>query len=558
MGLTAKMRDFIVDVYELNPAFFEARLEKAKVWIPESQIMMKRVICEQSFAIVAPTGGGKTVMGQLTAVQLSQRCLFLVPMRRLAKRHQKLFEAIGSKLPTRVIIGETPVKKRIWDNHDERVIFATGQVVMEELKKNPELLKNFGHVIFDEFHNAATGTHAYSQIAVRAKMENLSRIGLSASPGNSKEKIGQAMKNCCLDRIYNIAMPVTRQIASIIHVEELPGKIIGRHRYLEELIQNEMTRCAYIFNYQARAKLGVSVFVDPKKHLGYKEIKKFREGLLEYMPNTAIGENYNLFEDKASVGQLLSTLREYEVWAHVYDLVHNESYEAFRNYYQETLVPSTAGYAIRMVKRGRMADLIDLTQNAVHPKMHLLLKMMESLQRRGMQAINFVANKATAMGCHAFLQTNNVTSNTMLGGGTMKGIDQEAALEAIEDKRVQILNATTVVREGFDLSVDCVINYNPPKSSIDLIQRSGRAGRHDKPAEIIYLATAEERVKIYAADRNVRRMKLAELSQFAGSLFPQEFNPEEVFLGDDLEIGEIEEEVYLPPVMAAGSQPNLF
>lgn len=76
MGLTAKMRDFVVDVYQLNPAFFEARLEKAKVWIPQSQIMMKRIICEESFAIVAPTGGGKTVMGQLTAVQLSRRCLF--------------------------------------------------------------------------------------------------------------------------------------------------------------------------------------------------------------------------------------------------------------------------------------------------------------------------------------------------------------------------------------------------------------------------------------------------------------------------------------------------
>lgn len=170
MGITAKMRDFIVDVYELNPAFFEARLEKAKVWIPQSQAMMKRIICEESFAIVAPTGGGKTVMGQLTAVQLSRRCLFLVPMRRLAKRHQRLFEAIGSKLPTRVIIGETPVKKRIWDNPDERVIFATGQVVVEELKRNPDLLKNFGYVIFDEFHNAATGNHPYSQIAVQAKV----------------------------------------------------------------------------------------------------------------------------------------------------------------------------------------------------------------------------------------------------------------------------------------------------------------------------------------------------------------------------------------------------
>ncbi len=553
MGITAKMRDFIVDVYELNPAFFEARLEKAKVWIPQSQAMMKRIICEESFAIVAPTGGGKTVMGQLTAVQLSRRCLFLVPMRRLAKRHQRLFEAIGSKLPTRVIIGETPVKKRIWDNPDERVIFATGQVVVEELKRNPDLLKNFGYVIFDEFHNAATGNHPYSQIAVQAKVGQLPRIGLSASPGNNQERVAKAMKNCCLEKIHNIPIPVTRQIGSIIHVEELPSSIIGKHLFFEELIQNEITRCAYIFNYQAKARLGFSVGLNPNKHLGYKDIKKFRDALLEYMPEKGVGQNYHLFEDQSSVGQLLSTLREYEVWAHAYDLVHNESYEAFQAYYLETIVPSTARFAIRMVKLGRMASLINLTKDAVHPKMFLLLKVIESLQRRGMQAINFVANKATAMGCQAYLQANQISSNTMLGGGTMKGLEQEAALESIEDKTVQILNATTVVREGFDLSVDCVINYNPPKSSIDLIQRSGRAGRHERPAEIIYLATAEERIKIYAADRNVRRMKLAELSQFYGSAHFDKHDPEEVALPEDAA-----PEVSPPSSSTAVFQPNLF
>lgn len=534
MALSALVSDF-VNVYGLNKTFFASQAQKARIWIPEAQKIMKRIICEQNFAVVAPTGGGKTVMGQLAPVQLSRRCLFIVPMRRLAKRHQKLFEAIGSKIHTRVITGETPIKKRIWDDPNERVIFTTGHVVLEELKKNQELLNNFGFVVFDEFHNAATKRHCYSRVAQTAQAHRITRVGLSASPGNNKDKVRAAMQNCGLDKIHYVSVPVSRQMASLIYMEEAPAYQRGPHQYIVELIVNEMTRCAYIFNYQAKARLGVSAGLDPGKHNGYKAIKRFRDGILRFLPNKAEGENYNLFEDKAAAGQLLSTLREYEVWAHVYDLVHNESYAAFQNYYDQTIKRSSANYALRMVKRGRMLQILEMIGQAVHPKMQQLTLILESLERRGMQAINFVANKATAQACHQHVSAANIASATMLGGNSMTAAQQELALELIEDKQVRVLHATTVVREGFDLSVDCIINYNPPKSSIDLIQRSGRAGRHEQPAEIIYLATRNERRIIRSTDRNVRRMKLAEFSQFSGPPLPLEFDAEEVF-PDDLSL----------------------
>lgn len=515
MTLAGAVYDY-VEKNGLNKSFFEGRIDKAEVWVPESQKCNMRLNQKESFALVAPTGGGKTVIAQMGLVASPMRTLFLVPIRRLAKRHQKLFVAMGGKLQTRVITGETPRNEREWFDQNDRIIFATSHVeVVEELLK-PNIISGFDRIVIDEMHNAASSTHPYSLIAKMAKQLDIPRLGLSASPGNNKQQINRVLSNCCLDTDYKIDVPVPNQIGSMIHIEEMELPVRCQQEFLEDFIKSEMRRTAHIFNRQAKSLLGVSSVINPEKDVGRDRIKKLREGIIEYFPEKNISENHNLFENKVVAGTLISSFEEYHKWEHIYNLARTESFEAVEAYYKNKVLSSNAKYAQRMVKQGRVDQLLRLTKNYIHPKLRTLEMVAQSLVRRGLQFLIFESNKATAQGHYEYLNKSGIKCGLMLGGNSMKPQQQEEVLEQLEDGQLHCVDATTVLREGFNLSVDVIVNMTPPNSAIDQIQRSGRAGRHARNAEIIYIANEEERAKIFAADRNVTRLGLSKISQFAG------------------------------------------
>jgi reverse gyrase len=67
---------------------FQALFERALGFPPSSlqETWIKRLLFRESFAIVAPTGTGKTTFGLLAALYLEGRVLILVPTRLLASR----------------------------------------------------------------------------------------------------------------------------------------------------------------------------------------------------------------------------------------------------------------------------------------------------------------------------------------------------------------------------------------------------------------------------------------------------------------------------------------
>ena len=68
-------------------------------------------------------------------------------------------------------------------------------------------------------------------------------------------------------------------------------------------------------------------------------------------------------------------------------------------------------------------------------------------------------------------------------------LDQESrneTLKAFKDKKVQILFATDIAGRGLDIdNIDCVINYDLPRSPADYIHRIGRTARAGKSGEAI-------------------------------------------------------------------------
>ncbi|NIQ18127.1 MAG: DEAD/DEAH box helicase family protein, partial [Candidatus Aenigmarchaeota archaeon] len=77
-----------------------------------------------------------------------------------------------------------------------KIIFATPQTVENDLKNNRLNISKFSLVVFDEAHHSI-GDYAYPYIA-KVYLENARNpriLGLTASPGGTKEKIKEIMKN---------------------------------------------------------------------------------------------------------------------------------------------------------------------------------------------------------------------------------------------------------------------------------------------------------------------------------------------------------------------------
>lgn len=490
--------------YQLSISFFEHNPAKSNIWIQKAY-EINHMLQEKNIGIVTPTSGGKTVMALLSVIIEPKRTLFLVPMRRLTKNHQRLYEAMGGKLPTRIITGETTEFQRIWDNQTEQIVFATGHVVQSELKKSATWLDSFDFVVFDEMHNAKAHSSPYAEIAKVVAKKQITRLALSASPGNSETEAKLIKLHCQLDDIIRIQTPVAEQIISVVHAEESESFFSQEYQTCLNILLNKTSQAAFqlkeLIDNNFTILFGLSI---PQVYpVGYNELKLLREQLC-WLP------------DCKQQKIIMSKFWELHGWNHCLNLFVAESFEALRTYCKK-LQGKKAFYARVIREDLGLKYILGLSEKLMHPKLNLLVQILESLMRREKQFLIFVQNEATANDICEYLNRLKIPTAKMFGGKKMKLAEQEKALELLEESEVKGIVATTVIREGFNLTVDVIINHTPPSSAIDAIQRSGRAGRRDNPAEIINLAYGFERLILHQLNRNMRKVNQMNLDALGDS-----------------------------------------
>jgi len=96
----------------------------------------------------------------------------------------------------------------------------------------------------------------------------------------------------------------------------------------------------------------------------------------------------------------------------------------------------------------------------------------------------FMANKRSSDNIAAKFRKYGVEAASFNGD-----LDQEnrnATLKAFKDGKIQVLFATDIAARGLDIdNIDCVINYDLPRSPADYIHRIGRSARAGKSGEAI-------------------------------------------------------------------------
>jgi len=178
-------------------------LLKGEIKLREYQEAAVAVALNQNTLVVLPTGLGKTIIALYVAAQRlhkfpGSKILFLAPTKPLAQQHIESFRK-HLELPEgqfALLTGEEPAKNRkeIWDK--SRAIFATPQTIENDLITNNINLRDVSLVVFDEAHRAA-GSYSYVFIAKKYAEQGKDQLSLAltASPGHSKEKIDEIVRN---------------------------------------------------------------------------------------------------------------------------------------------------------------------------------------------------------------------------------------------------------------------------------------------------------------------------------------------------------------------------
>ena len=135
--------------------------------------------------VAAPTGAGKTVVGEFAAyfaLSLDKKCFYTTPIKALS--NQKYFEFVAKFGEEKVglLTGDTSI------NAEAQILVMTTEVLRNMLYSGSNTLANLGFVVMDEVHYLADKFRGgvWEEVLIHL-MESVQVISLSATVSNAEE-----------------------------------------------------------------------------------------------------------------------------------------------------------------------------------------------------------------------------------------------------------------------------------------------------------------------------------------------------------------------------------
>ena len=135
--------------------------------------------------VAAPTGAGKTVVGEFaafSALAQAKKCFYTTPIKALSnQKFQEFVERFGEDR-VGLLTGDTNI------NSEADVLVMTTEVLRNMLYANSSTLKNLGSVVMDEVHYLADKSRGavWEEVLIHL-MESVQVISLSATVSNAEE-----------------------------------------------------------------------------------------------------------------------------------------------------------------------------------------------------------------------------------------------------------------------------------------------------------------------------------------------------------------------------------
>ena len=478
--------------------------------------------------VILPTALGKTVISLLVCADMlynyrDKRILVMAPTRPLVSQHMKYFSSV-LKISEENIASVTgkilPYARRaVWDRTDIRLMFATPEVVKNDLEEGRLNLKDFGLLVFDEAHRAMK-EYAYTSIAKEYINQSSCPyiLAMTASPGAERKRIQEVCNNLLIEHIEYRSEddPDVKPYVNAIDVKWEWLNLPEEFRYIVSILRSML---------QERIKWLI------RNGLIMKGIKwVFKRDLIEL--GEALRYKLELTMEEQRGLLYIAILNQSSALTLMYclELIESQGSYSLKAFLDRIDEDGSNAHSL-LLKDPRMMEIKTLVEGIVkeHPKiLHLLQLIKDHHHHEVSSTINNVTNspnlkskilvftqyRDTAKHIVEVLEKNNIKTSRFVGQAKrigdegMKQDEQAAVLDSFRNSDFDVLVATSIAEEGLDIpEVDLVIFYEPISSEIRYIQRRGRAGRKSS-GSVIILATKDtiDMRHLYASKMRVEKM----------------------------------------------------
>lgn len=462
------------------------------------QARMANAATKGNTLVVLPTALGKTVVSALVASEIlfsyrSGRVLVMAPTRPLVVQHRGSFLRllkIGEDDVT-ILTGHTPPEAReiVWKG-SARIVFATPEVVRNDIREGRYALGGFSLLVFDECHRAVK-EYAYTDVAsfYLEQAEKPLVLAMTASPGSKLERVQEVCRNLSIEQIFfrtEEDVDVKPYVQSI-HMEwrriDLPEQYGPLEKALRGMLMNRLQWLS------GRGLLGKDL-----RFVGRRELIELGE-LLRYRLEESVEEERDRWM-RAIVQQSMAL-----TIFHMIELLLSQGPHTLSSFVAKMLEErgekrSYGALLAEMDSIGILRRLEGLGQ-IPHPKALQVLSIVSDHMKENARSriLIFSQYRDTVNLLVDLLQgIEGVSVSRFVGQASAfsgKGMSQDEQTRIINEFRegdINVIVATSIAEEGLDIpEVDLVIFYEPIPSEIRYIQRRGRTGRRS-PGRVIVLA----------------------------------------------------------------------
>jgi Fanconi anemia group M protein len=468
---------------------------------------------ESNTLVVLPTGLGKTVVALLVAVERLSifpdgKVLVLAPTRPLVLQHARFFKEhlAGDNVSSATLTGESSPELRGALFQESRLVFATPEVVRNDVLEHRYMLTAVCLVVFDEAHRCVK-EYAYSEVAEAYKREALNPLilGLTASPSARRDRILEICAKLAIENIEarseadedvaGYVKPVSLSWTRIALPEGYKNVSRILHRVLDEKV--EKLRAMHLLPRDVIATKRMLLDLGEALHrrLAQRRAGYLFAALLLQSQAISLQHGIELVETQGitSLTRYLSRLPESE----------NRSSRALANDPRiiDALERSESLAGVEHPKQARLRELVTEQLDA-NPGSKLIVftqfrdtveKTVENLNRvGGASAVRFVGQ-----------------ATRDLDDAGLKQSEQARILEEFRSGRYNVLVTTSIGEEGLHVpDVDHVVFYEAVPSEIRSIQRRGRTGRTSVGKVTVLMAedTVDE-AYYYSSRRKEQKMR---------------------------------------------------
>ena len=447
----------------------------------EYQDTIARSALTTNTLVVIPTGLGKTIIALLVARErLAQhpisKVIILAPTRPLVLQHSRFFEKhLAEKIPSAVLTGEVPPTERQDLVASSKAIFATPEVIRNDVLEERYSLNDVSLIVFDEAHRCVRD-YAYSQVAEAYKLtaSNPLILGLTASPSSRRARIEEICQRLAITNVQtrteedSDVTPYVQQVSVNWIRVPLPTSYKQVSRVLRTALEERVKKLKVMRQLPMNVPVSKRILLE----LGERLRERLRHG--------GAGPVYGAIMLQAQSMSLLHSVELLEthgmrILEKALERLNQADSKSAKSLSKDPRILEVQKLAISLgdqehPKLKRLRDLVsdELTSNR-EAKLIVFTQFRDSVE-------TIVNNLA---------QVEGVSPVRFVGQATRSeddvGLSQSEQMEILEQFRsgtYNVLVTTSIGEEGLHVpDVDHVVFFEAVPSEIRLIQRRGRTGR---------------------------------------------------------------------------------